>query len=100
MFEQLIKKIAVALDKEKIPYMLIGGQAVLVYGTPRLTRDIDVTLGVDTDQFLPLQRVCQKLGLKILPPNAEDFAVQTKVLPAEELKSRIRVDFILDLLPI
>jgi hypothetical protein len=25
--------------------MIIGGQAVLLYGEPRLTKDIDITLG-------------------------------------------------------
>ncbi|GAH87084.1 unnamed protein product, partial [marine sediment metagenome] len=30
--------------------MIIGGQAVLLYGEPRLTRDIDVTLGDDIDK--------------------------------------------------
>jgi predicted nucleotidyltransferase len=94
VIEKLIKKIAQRLDKEQIPYMIIGGQAVLLYGTPRLTRDIDITLGVDTDRFLLLERVCRDLGLKILPENPEDFARETKVLPAEEPNIRIRVDFI------
>lgn len=46
MFEQLLKKIAQALDKGGIPYMIIGGQAVLLYGEPRLTRDIDIILAI------------------------------------------------------
>ena len=82
MIEQLIKKIAERLDTDKVPYMIIGGQAVLLYGTPRLTRDIDITLGVDTDKFLVIEEVCGKLGLKLLPENAE------------EAELRIRVDFI------
>ena len=51
MFESLLERIATALDAEAIPYMVIGGQAVLVHGEPRLTRDIDITLGVDIDQL-------------------------------------------------
>ena len=94
MIEKLIKKIARHLDKGGIPYMIIGGQAVLLYGTPRLTRDIDITLGIDTDKFLSIERICRKLGLKILPKKPENFARETKVLPAEETKLRIRVDFI------
>jgi len=94
MFEELIARIAASLAVRKIPYMIIGGQAVLLYGTPRLTRDIDITLGVDTDKFLLIEGMCKKLRLKILPENPEDFARQTKVLPAEEPKSSIRVDFI------
>ena len=99
MIEKLIKKIAQYLDKEDIGYMLIGGQAVLLYGTPRLTRDIDITLGIDTDKLPQIERLCSKLGLKILPENPEDFARDTKVLPAEELKLRIRVDFIFSFTP-
>ena len=94
MIEKLIKKIAQCLDKEEIPYMIIGGQAVLLYGTPRLTRDIGITLGIDTDKFGAIEGICSRLGLEILPENPEDFAKETKVLPAQEPKSNIRVDFI------
>ena len=94
MIEKLIKKIAVHLDKNKIPYMIIGGQAVLIYGTVRLTRDIDITLGLDTDKLSSIKKICKKLRLRILPKNAEDFVRQTKVLPTEETKLNIRVDFI------
>jgi len=94
MVEELIKKIAQKLDKDKIPYMVIGGQAVLVYGRPRLTQDIDITLGIDTDDFAIVEKMCKKLRLNILPEKPEDFAKQTRVLPAEEPKSKIRVDFI------
>jgi len=99
MIEELFKKIAQCLDENGIAYMVIGGQAVLLYGTPRLTRDIDITLGVDTDKFLSIQGICNELGLKILPENPQDFAAETKVLPAEEPNSRIRVDFIFSFTP-
>ena len=94
MIEKLIKKIAQLLDQETIPYMIIGGQAVLVYGRPRLTRDIDITLGIDTDKFALIERVCKKLKLGTLAENPQDFAKDTKVLPAEQPESKVRVDFI------
>lgn len=99
MFEKLIKKIARQLDTDRIPYMVIGGQAVLLYGTPRLTRDIDITLGIDTDKFLLIEKLCKKLSLKILSKNPEDFAKDTKVIPAEERKLKVRVDFIFSFTP-
>lgn len=40
MFEALIARIAAALQVAGVPYMIIGGQAVLLYGTPRMTREI------------------------------------------------------------
>jgi predicted nucleotidyltransferase len=94
MIESILKKIAQNLDKSNIPYMIIGGQAVLLYGTPRLTRDIDITLGVDTNRFSMIDEICRESGLKMLPENPQNFAVETKVLPAEDTESKIRVDFI------
>ena len=99
MIEELIQKIAQRLDEDKIPYMIIGGQAVLLYGNPRLTRDIDITLGIDTDKLEPIEILCRELGLKALPEDPADFASETNVLPAEEPKSRIRVDFIFSFTP-
>ena len=32
MFERLLERIAKVLDAAAIPYMVIGGQAVLLYG--------------------------------------------------------------------
>ena len=49
MFKKLLKKIANELNTNNIPYMVIGGQAVLLYGEPRLTKDIDITLGIGID---------------------------------------------------
>jgi len=99
MIEKLIKKTARNLDRQKIPYMIIGGQAVLIYGRPRLTRDIDITLGIDTDKFESVEGVCKKLKLRILVENPKDFARETKVLPAEEPDSKVRIDFIFSFTP-
>ncbi|MBN1796785.1 MAG: nucleotidyl transferase AbiEii/AbiGii toxin family protein [Sedimentisphaerales bacterium] len=91
--EQLIRSVAEALDNSNIPYMIIGGQAVLLHGRARFTEDIDLTLGIDTDQYEKIEKVCEKLGLRILPENPRNFAEQTGVLPAEH-KSHLRIDFI------
>jgi hypothetical protein len=40
VFENLLEKVAIALDGERLPYMVIGGQAVLLHGEPRLTKDV------------------------------------------------------------
>lgn len=51
MFQKLLEKIALALDRLGIAYMLIGGQAVFLYGEPRLTRDIDVVIDAGPDHL-------------------------------------------------
>ncbi len=47
MFEKILSSLGVSLNKHSLRYMICGGQAVLLYGEPRLIRDIDIALGVD-----------------------------------------------------
>ena len=42
MFTELLKKLARGLDSAGIPYMVFGGQAVLLHGEFRVTRNIDI----------------------------------------------------------
>ena len=99
MFEKILSSIGVSLKKRDIPYMIIGGQAVLLYGEPRLTRDIDITLGVNVDHLDELLAVVQELTLKPLPKDLKSFVRQTMVLPALDETTGIRVDFIFSFTP-
>lgn len=92
MFKKLLKKIANELNTHNIPYMVIGGQAVLLYGEPRLTKDIDITLGIGIDGLKDINSIIQKLNLKALVN--EGFVQKTMVLLAIDEKTGIRVDFI------
>jgi hypothetical protein len=51
MLELLLERIGRSLRATGIPYMIIGGQAVLLYDEPRLTKDIDITLGAGLDRL-------------------------------------------------
>jgi hypothetical protein len=94
VFQRLLKKIASSLDKGQIPYMVIGGQAVLLYGEPRLTKDIDITLGVGVDHLGEMKEIVDRLSLKYLTDRVDDFVKETMVLPVIDRKSGIRIDFI------
>jgi predicted nucleotidyltransferase len=95
MFERLLEKLATELDARSIAYMIIGGQAVLLYAEPRLTRDIDVTVGMSITKLTVLLDIVRALGLVSRVNDPQDFVRQTMVLPCEEAASGIRVDFIL-----
>ncbi len=99
MFEKLLSQLDRALNELDLPYMIIGGQAVLLYGEPRLTRDIDVTVGAGLDRLEDLFSAVDKLGLTPLPEEPQDFVKRTLVLPAHHEESGIRVDFILAFTP-
>jgi predicted nucleotidyltransferase len=94
MFEQLLEAIARGLERLGIPYMLIGGQAVLLYGDPRLTRDVDVTLGVGPERLSELLEWIRGNGWQVLVEPAAEFVGRTMVLPCIEPASGIRMDFI------
>jgi len=99
MFDKALARIGASLEKAGIPYMIIGGQAVLLYGEPRLTRDIDITLGVNIDQLEILLTLAQQISLKPLPEDVAVFVRQTMVLPALDEETGIRVDFIFSFTP-
>ncbi len=98
MFDELLARIARALDGRGIPYMVIGGQAVLLYGEPRLTRDIDVTLGVDTDALQVVLEATKDARLEPLVDPAP-FVAQSMVLPCRDPESQIRVDLVFSFTP-
>jgi predicted nucleotidyltransferase len=99
VFEIILAMLAKALEKRGLPYMIIGGQAVLLYGEPRLTRDIDITLGVDNTHLETVLSLLEEVSLKPLPEDIPDFVRQTNVLPAVDEESGIRVDFIFSSTP-
>jgi predicted nucleotidyltransferase len=92
MFTELLKKIGAALDSGGFPYMVIGGQAVLLYGEPRLTRDIDITLGVALERLPEMVRLTEANGFEVLVDPAE-FTTKTLVLPCRDRETGIRIDF-------
>lgn len=54
LFEKFLELID-ALEKAEVDYVLIGGFAVILYGMPRLTQDIDLFLHNDVENIRRLQ---------------------------------------------
>lgn len=94
LYPALLARIARALDGAGIPYMVIGGQAVLLHGEPRLTRDIDLTLGCDAGELDRLLSIASGADLQPAVNQIEAFVKQTNVLPLTDRSTEIRVDMI------
>lgn len=71
----------------------------MLHGRPRLTEDIDVTLGVDPSRLADVRAVCDTLSLDPLPEDLEAFVRRTFVLPARHRDSALRVDFVFSSTP-
>jgi len=98
-FGPLLARIARTLREHDVAFMLIGGQAVLIHGEPRLTLDIDVTLGVGPDHLPVLLDAVEALGARPLPERIEDFVRDTFVLPVADVETGVRIDLIFSTTP-
>jgi hypothetical protein len=92
--ERFLAALTTELGRMKLPFMLIGGQAVLVHGAIRITEDIDATLAADPGQLASVLEACAALALVPTPTDVQAFVAETFVLPARHPATGIRVDFI------
>ena len=93
-FERLLADITRELRRRDIPFMHIGGQAVLLHGAPRFTQGIDVTLALGPDDVATIVAVCGALELEPLVEDWASFARETFVCPLRDRATGIRVDLI------
>ncbi|MEP0547074.1 MAG: hypothetical protein ABJF88_09085 [Rhodothermales bacterium] len=91
-FDHLLSRLAEAFGAVGLPYRVIGGQAVLLYGEPRVTQDIGVTIGAAPDRLPDVLAALTGVGFQALVDTA--FVEETLVLLCEDSDSRIRVDVI------
>ena len=53
-----------ALAKARVPYGLVGGYAVALYGAVRGTMDIDLVIPLEESQFVRVERALKSIGLE------------------------------------
>ncbi|MEK7477514.1 MAG: hypothetical protein AAB152_17985 [Candidatus Coatesbacteria bacterium] len=95
--EEGLRAVAEALDQERLPYMLIGGAAAILWGSTRTTMDADVTVWIGDstpDAWVP--RLLRHL--KARTPDPVGFAGETRVLPATTANG-LPVDIVFGQLP-
>ncbi len=84
--EGALKDIQNFLKARGIPYMIVGGIGNLVWGEPRMTVDIDITVHItDTHERDFIKEVGSKF--KVLVGNPDEFVKKTRVLPIEITES-------------
>jgi hypothetical protein len=92
-----IADIAVLLEREAVPFALIGGIAVALRGEPRFTVDVDLVIGVDVDRALAL--LDSALGSPFLPlfGGVEEIVRSAFILPLRHRDTGVKVDLALGL---
>lgn len=90
--ERALRAVVLFLDARKTPYMVIGGIANLVWGVPRSTLDIDVTVWVAEERE---EDFIRELAGEFEPlvEAPVQFAARTRVLPLKTEDFRVDVIF-------
>lgn len=76
-------------------WYLFGAQAVQVWGLPRLSADVDVTIRLRSQDVGPFVAAMRDAGFTMRVPDPERFAAEMRVLPFLHEASRIPLDAIL-----
>lgn len=60
------------LNRHLVDYVVIGGFAAVLHGSPRTTEDIDITPAADRANLARLAAALTELDAKLMPPGAAD----------------------------
>ncbi|MBI3011280.1 MAG: nucleotidyltransferase [Candidatus Omnitrophica bacterium] len=85
------------LEERRVPYMLIGGIANLVWGEPRATLDVDASVLVEATAWPALISALRR-RFRVIPKQPLAFLRDTHVLPVET-EDGVRIDLVWATLP-
>lgn len=85
------------LTAHRVPYMVIGGLANLVWGEPRTTLDVDLSVLVEEREWPHVIAELRKV-FRVIPSDPLGFLQETHVLPLET-EEGVRVDLVWAVLP-
>jgi len=83
------------LDDLGIRWYLFGAQAVVAYGQPRLTADIDVTVDLPLDRWTELVGALTEAGFSSRVDELPRFVERTRVIPVGHDPTGFPVDLVI-----
>ncbi len=86
-----VRELLVLLDKHDVRYLIVGGFAVAVHGTPRYTKDLDIWVECSSDNANRLVRVLEDFGFASLGVTAVDFETPDLVVQLGYEPNRIDI---------
>lgn len=91
---EAIAALARLLRRLGVGWYLLGAQAVICWGRPRLSADIDVTIRLPLEKTGELVTALQAEGFHPLVEDPEAFVERTRVLPVEHRDTGLPVDVV------
>jgi hypothetical protein len=91
----LFAALAGALSRLHARWYVFGAQAVVLWGRPRLTADIDVTVRMDPEEPERLVQALEASGFSLRIGHTPEFVRRTRVLPFVHAASGMPMDVVL-----
>lgn len=91
----LLRTLATALDAYGCRWYLFGAQAVTIWGRPRLTTDVDVTVEIASADSEGLVAALSAAGFRLSEAFSAEFVRSTRVLPLIHIASTMPLDVVL-----
>ena len=92
---ELLRALSGVLDHLEVRWYVFGAQAVLYWGRPRFTQDIDVTVQLGSVESSRLVDELKKAGFALRVEGTAAFIQQTRVVPLEFGSSGWALDVVL-----
>jgi hypothetical protein len=93
MLNNLLEKVTKQLEESKIPYMVSGSLAMITYTTPRMTRDIDIIINIQSSDLSVFLEIFKE-GYYI-NANTVEFEIKTRgMFNVIDFESGFKIDFI------
>jgi hypothetical protein len=92
---EVLAALAQACNSLSLRWYLFGAQAAIVYGSARLSADVDATVELGATPVTALIAAMRQAGFSLRVSDAEDFAARARVLPFVHDASSMPVDIVL-----
>jgi hypothetical protein len=80
-----VEAIVGALDRHGVDYVLIGGLAARLHGSPLLTEDLDITPAPDRDNLARLAAALRELDARLRDAEEVDFPLDERSLASSDV---------------
>jgi hypothetical protein len=92
---ELLTSLADVLRRRGYRWYLFGAQAVILWGTPRMSADVDVTVEMALEDTPDFVAAMEHAGFDLRIQNVEEFVAETRVLPFLHRATEMPVDVVL-----
>jgi len=91
---ELLAALKKVLGPRRIRWYVFGAQAALVYGSARMTMDVDVTISLAQERVRPLVAALLAGGFASRTKDLEAFFVRSRVIPLFHKRTRMPLDLV------